>query len=117
MPKPFFLHRPSRVFCRFRVPTDLRNRIGGRFIVRALYTSDKTRAKLLAAILAVALVQIFERLRGPMQVTMGWHCGMSKSVGFAARKTGSLAFARDQYSRGVNLACHLPVAYSGKTLH
>lgn len=63
MPKPFFLHRPSGIVCRFLVPTDLRKRIGVRFIVRSLYTVDKVRARLIAAILGVALAQIFERLR------------------------------------------------------
>lgn len=63
MPKPFFLHRPSGLSCRFLVPLDLRAFIGSRFIVRALYTFDKTYARLLAAILELALSQIFDRLR------------------------------------------------------
>lgn len=63
MPKPYLLRRPSGIFCRFLVPTDLRDRIGTRFIVRSLCTSDKSHAALLAAILSIAIRNIFERMR------------------------------------------------------
>lgn len=63
MPKPYLFRRPSGLFCRFLVPVDLRDQVGTRFIVRALRTSEKSQAALLAAILSVALKNIFERMR------------------------------------------------------
>ena len=63
MPKPFFMHRPSGLFCRFLVPTSLRPIIGCRYIVRALFTSDKDRGRLLASILALSIEQIFKNIR------------------------------------------------------
>ena len=63
MPKPFFIRRPSGIFCRFLVPANLQGLIGSRYIVRALRTDNWERARLLAAILSIAITQIFERTR------------------------------------------------------
>jgi integrase len=68
MPKPLFILRPTGLFCRFRVPTDLRVQIGSQFLVRALNTVDKDRARLLAAILGIALGEMFGCLRQGMNV-------------------------------------------------
>ena len=63
MPKPFIFQRPSGLFCRFLVPVGLRGHMGCRFLVRALFTVDQDRARLLASILAVSLAQLFRRVR------------------------------------------------------
>jgi integrase len=63
MPKPYFLHRPSGLFCRFLVPADLQQQAGTRFIVRALNTFDCNYARLLAAILGIAIGNLFTRMR------------------------------------------------------
>lgn len=63
MSKPFFLRRPSGLFCRFLVPVDLRSQIGSRFIVRRLSSSDPNHARLAAALLAIALDKTYELLR------------------------------------------------------
>lgn len=64
MPKPLFLSRPSGLYVRFRVPSDLRERVGARFFIRSLrgYTGDD--ARLVAAFLAVSLSRSFDALRG-----------------------------------------------------
>lgn len=63
MPKPLFLNRPSGLYVRFRVPSDLRDRVGSRFLIRSLrgYTGDD--ARLVAAVLAVSLSKVFDALR------------------------------------------------------
>jgi hypothetical protein len=55
MPKPYFLPRPSGLYVRFRVPTDLCSAIGSRFILRSLRGLRGDAARLSAACLAVAL--------------------------------------------------------------
>lgn len=63
MPKPLFLSRPSGLYVRFRVPSDLRDRVGSRFLIRSLrgYVGDD--ARLVAALLAVSLSRSFDALR------------------------------------------------------
>lgn len=63
MPKPLFLSRPSGLYVRFRVPSDLRDRVGSRFLIRSLrgYVGDD--ARLVAAFLAVSLSRSFDALR------------------------------------------------------
>ncbi|MET4728566.1 integrase [Lysobacter enzymogenes] len=63
MPKPYFLSRPSGLYVRFRVPDDVRHKVGLRFIVRALGPLRGDSARLLAARQAVALSAVFDRLR------------------------------------------------------
>lgn len=63
MPKPYFLPRPSGLYVRFRVPTDLRSAVGSRFILRSLRGLRGDAARLSAACLAVALSEAFDALR------------------------------------------------------
>lgn len=63
MSKPYFISRPSGLFCRFLVPPDLRLKVGSRFIIRALHTQNFDRARLLAAILAIALSKLYVQAR------------------------------------------------------
>ena len=63
MPKPFFLARPSGLFVRFRVPTDLRPRLGARFLVRRISPLSTTRARLAGARMGAALSEAFEQMR------------------------------------------------------
>ena len=63
MPKPYFLPRPSGLYVRFRVPTDLRSAVGSRFILRSLRGLRGDAARLSAACLAVALSDGFDALR------------------------------------------------------
>lgn len=63
MPKPLLLSRPSGLYARFLVPTDLRAAIGSRFLVRPLHEPAGDRARLVAACMGVALSQAFEAIR------------------------------------------------------
>ncbi|PPU78837.1 integrase [Xanthomonas cucurbitae] len=62
MPKPFLLKRPSGLYARFLVPVDLRERVGSRFLVRALPGRGDT-ARLAAAQMAVSLSELFATAR------------------------------------------------------
>ena len=70
MPAPFLFHRPSGFFCRFLVPADLRCHFGTRFIVRALFTSDRNCARLSAAILAISITHLCDQLRRGESIDM-----------------------------------------------
>ena len=63
MPKPLFLSRPSGLYVRFRLPSDIHALLGLRFIVRPLHLPDGDGARLAAARMAMALSMAFERLR------------------------------------------------------
>lgn len=63
MPKPLLLSRPSGLYVCFRVPTDLREQVGSRFIVRSLGSLRGDGARLVAAAQAVALSKAFDWLR------------------------------------------------------
>jgi integrase len=63
MPKPLLLARPSGLYVRFLVPSDLRIRLGSRFLVRSLGSRRGDHARLSAAAYAVALSQLFDRVR------------------------------------------------------
>ena len=63
MPKPYLLRRPSGVFVRFFVPSDLQARLGTRYVVRRLGLPMGDGARLVAAQMAVALSGLFETVR------------------------------------------------------
>lgn len=63
MPKPYFLARPSGVYVRFLVPSDLRSALGCRYVVRALGRRQSDEARLVAAAQGVALSQAFDAMR------------------------------------------------------
>lgn len=63
MPKPLFLVRPSGLYVRFRVPSDLRAQVGSRFLVRSLQSYRGDDARLVAAVFAVSLSRAFQTLR------------------------------------------------------
>ena len=63
MPSPHLLARPSGPYVRFLVPLALRPLVGSRFIVRPLGVPHGDAARLVAACMAVALSQVFEKLR------------------------------------------------------
>jgi integrase len=63
VPKPYLLNRPSGAYARFLVPADLRERIGSRFVVRALHALHGDEARLVASTLALLLSKAFEALR------------------------------------------------------
>lgn len=63
MPKPLFLVRPSGLYVRFRVPSDLRAQVGSRFLIRSLKSYRGGDARLVAAVLAVSLSRAFQALR------------------------------------------------------
>lgn len=63
MPKPYLLRRPSGLYARFLVPADLRAAVGSRFLVRRLPPGSPDHARLAAAGMAVALCQVFARMR------------------------------------------------------
>lgn len=57
------MDRPSGLYVRFRVPTDLRPRVGSRFLVRPLRQAPGEAARLAAAVLDMALSDAFRRMR------------------------------------------------------
>ena len=61
--KPLFIARPSGLFVRFFVPTDLRAQVGSRYIVRSLGDVRGHRAHLIGYGMAVALSQAFAGMR------------------------------------------------------
>ncbi|WP_448670976.1 DUF6538 domain-containing protein [Pseudoxanthomonas mexicana] len=63
MPKPLFLTRPSGLYVRFRVPSDLRAQVGARFLVRSLRSYRGDDARLVAAVFAVSISRAFQALR------------------------------------------------------
>jgi integrase len=63
MPKPLFLVRPSGLYVRFRVPSDLRAQVGSRFLIRSLKSYRGDDARLVAAVFAVSLSRAFQALR------------------------------------------------------
>lgn len=63
MPKPLLLARPSGLYVRFLVPSDLRAVVGTRFLVRPLHLPAGDVARLVAAHLGLALSQAFDALR------------------------------------------------------
>ncbi|HVJ63334.1 MAG TPA: hypothetical protein VM555_11560, partial [Tahibacter sp.] len=63
MPSPLVYTRPSGLFVRFWVPPDLRDRVGSKFIVRALGRIDADTARLLAALMGCALSSVYGLLR------------------------------------------------------
>lgn len=63
MPKALLLARKTGLYVRFFVPTDLRSRLGCRFIVRSLQGTQKDEARLMAASIGYTLSDVFDRLR------------------------------------------------------
>lgn len=62
MPKPLLIARDSGLYVRFRVPNDLREVVGSRFIVRPIrHTGDA--ARLASAYLGMVLSRAFDSLR------------------------------------------------------
>lgn len=70
MPKPLLLARPSGLYARFFVPTDLQGRVGSRYLVRALHLPAGDAARLVAARLGLALSQAFEAIRKGLAVDL-----------------------------------------------
>lgn len=70
MPSPLFLARPSGLYVRFFVPADLRPVVGSRFLVRPLHVPPGDGARLVAAVMAVALSQAFGALRQGLEVDL-----------------------------------------------
>jgi hypothetical protein len=72
MPRPLLLHRPAGLYVRFRVPSDLRELVGSRFLVRPLRQPVGQAARLAAAVLDMALSAAFGRMRRGNSVAR--HC-------------------------------------------
>lgn len=91
MPKPHYLSRPSGLYARFLVPKDLRDRVGSRFLVRALHARNDG-ARLVAAHMGLALSRTFAALR------QGEHVDIKKALEAAAA-----AGRKDLTLKGVTL--------------
>lgn len=63
MPKALLLRRPSGLFVRFKLPTDIRARVGALFVVRSLRGETGDAARLTAARLGYALGEAIARVR------------------------------------------------------
>lgn len=70
MPKPFLLARPAGLYARFFVPTDLRALVGTRYVVRSLGACRGDHARLVAAMLGMALCSAFDAMRKGMTVDL-----------------------------------------------
>lgn len=69
MPKQLFLARPSGLYVRFRVPSDLCVQVGARFLVRSLRSCRGDDARLVAAVFAVSISRAFQALRQGARMT------------------------------------------------
>lgn len=63
LPKPLLLNRPSGLYVRFFVPSDLQAQVGSRYVTRSLQGARADGARLMASALGYALANVFERLR------------------------------------------------------
>jgi hypothetical protein len=63
LPKPLLLKRPSGLYVRFFVPTDLQAQVGSRYVTRSLQGARADGARLMASALGYALANVFERVR------------------------------------------------------
>jgi hypothetical protein len=63
MPKPLLLARPAGLYARFFVPTDLRAVVGTRYLVRSLGLRRGDHARLVAAMMGMALCSAFDAMR------------------------------------------------------
>lgn len=63
MPKPLLLARPAGLYARFFVPTDLRAMVGTRYLVRSLGLCRGDHARLVAAMMGMALCSAFDAMR------------------------------------------------------
>lgn len=70
MPKPFLLARPAGLYARFFVPTDLRALVGTRYVVRSLGVCRGDQARLIAAMMGMALCSAFDAMRKGMTVDL-----------------------------------------------
>lgn len=63
MPKPLMLSRSAGLYARFFVPTDLRAVVGTRYLVRSLGARRGDQARLVAAMMGMALCAAFDAMR------------------------------------------------------
>lgn len=63
MPKPLMLSRSAGLYARFFVPTDLRALVGTRYLVRSLGARRGDQARLVAAMMGMALCSAFDAMR------------------------------------------------------
>jgi integrase len=78
MAKPYLLVRPSGFYARYRVPADLRELVGSRFIVRPLYARTQAEAWLAAGSLGLLLSRAFQASRGGVMVEWSKLLGRKK---------------------------------------
>ncbi len=70
MPKPLLISRSAGLYARFFVPTDLRALIGSRYLVRSLGNRRGDHARLVAAMMGMALCSAFDAMRKGMTVDL-----------------------------------------------
>ncbi|MEB1460349.1 integrase, partial [Xanthomonas campestris pv. campestris] len=63
LPKPLMISRSAGLYARFFVPTDLRAMIGSRYLVRSLGLYRGDQARLVAAMMGMALCSAFDAMR------------------------------------------------------
>lgn len=78
MAKPYLLVRPSGFYARYRVPADMRELVGSRFIVRPLYARTQAEAWLAAGSLGLLLSRAFQASRGGVMVEWSKLLGRKK---------------------------------------
>jgi len=70
MPKPLLPDRPAGLYARFFVPTDLRAIVGTRYLVRSLGRCRGDQARLMAAMMGMALCSAFDAMRKGIAVDL-----------------------------------------------
>lgn len=70
LPKPLMISRSAGLYARFFVPTDLRAVIGKRYVVRSLGACRGDQARLIAAMMGMALCSAFDAMRKGMTVDL-----------------------------------------------
>ena len=78
MAKPYLIARPSGFYARYRVPSDLRELVGSRFIVRPLYARTQAEAWLAAGSLGLLLSRAFQASRTGVMVEWSKLLGRKK---------------------------------------
>jgi len=85
MPKPLLLRRPSGLYARFLLPSDMRSDVGARFFVRSLGNQRGDTARLTAARMGYALAQAIAVVRSQGLETMDTKKLLEGALAAAAR--------------------------------
>ena len=88
----YLLATPHGFYFRMKVPPDLRIRLGKRELKKALNTSDKKRARLVALLYAARATDIFDLMRGTLMSKLLCPGSVFTINGFKQNADGTISF-------------------------